>query len=120
VAVLLGQAARGLPLSDSARPFAILAGDSVVPQLGTLSDKCLLGANVVRDARTETGLRGWGERTRTRKCRFKKISLARRPNRLAFQNILGPEIFRGKAANNLTCRSGAKTVQFEIGCPLGR
>src|SRR6267378_2886768 len=39
-------------------------------QLGTLSDKCLLEANVVRDARTETRLRGWGERTRTRKCRF--------------------------------------------------
>jgi hypothetical protein len=50
----------------------------------------------------------------------KRFRLHRRPNRLAFQNILGPEIFRGKAANNLTCRSGAKTVQFEIGCPLGR
>jgi hypothetical protein len=39
---------------------------------------------------------------------------------LGFPEHLGPEIFRGKAANNLTCRSGAKTVQFEIGCPLGR
>ena len=49
----------------------------------------------------------------------KRYCLNIRANSLAFQNILGPEIFRGKAANNLTRRSGAKTRQFEIGCPLG-
>jgi hypothetical protein len=51
----------------------------------------------------DTALRGWGERTRTRKCRFEKMSLEHRANPLAFRNILGPEIFRGEAAKNLTC-----------------
>src|SRR6516162_1387015 len=65
-------------------------------------------------------LHGWGERTRTRKCRSEKISLKHPMNPLAFQNILGREIFRGGAANDLTCGSGAKTGQFEIDCPPGR
>ena len=68
----------------------------------------------------ETRLRAWGERTRTRKCRSEKISLKHPMNPLAFQNILGREIFRGGAANDLTCGSGAKTGQFEIDCPPGR
>ena len=61
-----------------------------------------------------------GERTRTRKCRSEKISLKHPMNPLAFQNILGREIFRGGAANDLTYGSGAKTGQFEIDCPPGR
>ena len=68
----------------------------------------------------ETGLAGWGERTRTRKCRSEKVSLKHPTNPLAFQNILGREIFRGGAANDLTYGSGAKTGQFEIDCPPGR
>ena len=35
-------------------------------------------------------LRGWGERTRTQKCRFTNAG----PNSLVFQNILVPETFR--------------------------
>src|SRR6516225_5651234 len=69
---------------------------------------------------TETRLHGWGERARTRKCRSEKISLKHPANPLAFQNIVGGEIFRGGAANDLTCGSGAKTRQFEKGCPPGR
>ena len=52
----------------------------------------------------------------SRKSRKAQSSSA---SRVTAQNILGPEIFRGKAANNLKRRSGAKTRQFEIGCPLG-
>jgi len=68
----------------------------------------------------ETGLAGWGERTRTRKCRSEKIALKHPAKPLAFRSILGREIFRGGAANDLTCGSGAKTGQFETGCPPGR
>ena len=62
----------------------------------------------------ETGLAGWGERTRTRKCRFEKRSPAHRPNPLAFQDILGPEIIRAAAVNDLTWRLGAQTGQFRV------
>src|SRR5262249_54642384 len=59
-------------------------------------------------------------RERTAWHRSEKISLKHPTNPLAFQNILGREIFRGGAANDLTCGSGAKTGQFEIDCPPGR
>src|SRR5262249_44188933 len=68
----------------------------------------------------ETRLAGWGERTRTRKCRSEKISLKHPMNPLDFQNILGREFLRGGAANDWTGGWGAKTGQLEIDCPPGR
>src|SRR5215813_11319881 len=87
----------------------------------------LLNAEIQREAEptrfgavNPKGMAATHRRTRTRKCRSEKISLKHPMNPLAFQNILGREIFRGGAANDLTCGSGAKTGQFEIDCPPGR
>ena len=59
-------------------------------------------------SRLRDALRGWGEDFELANVVSKRYCLNIRANPLAFQNILGPEIFRGKAANNLTRRSGAK------------
>src|SRR5215831_14040204 len=87
-----------LPYMDS--PRAAAAGCSRPPARATL-----IFAPTARDGR---------------KCRSEKIALKHPAKPSAFQSILGREIFRGGAANDLTCGSGAKTGQFEIGCPPGR
>jgi hypothetical protein len=51
----------------------------------------------------ETTLPGWACRTRTCKCHSEKCPLKRRPNSPSFRDIWGPETFRVRAAETLTC-----------------
>jgi hypothetical protein len=62
-------------------------------------------------APSETALRGWACRTRTRKCQCKRCHLKCGANSLGFRSILGPETFRGWAAKRLTCASARNRLQ---------
>src|SRR4030095_1826914 len=78
-----------------------------VIRLGTsLKSKSLTEARK-RSQLRQNGLRGWGGRTRTRKCRFKKCRLKCWANSLGFRNILAAETFRGGSREQTDMRLGA-------------
>ena len=86
------------------------------------------GSHTPGNHTAESTLPGWGDRTRTRKCRFKNRYLKYRPNSLVFWNIFGPETFRGRREET-AMRLGIQTrqltkpmpkmVEGPPGCPGG-
>jgi hypothetical protein len=69
------------------------------------------GSHTPGNHTAESTLPGWGDRTRTRKCRFKNRYLKYRPNSLVFWNIFGPETFRGRREET-AMRLGIQTRQL--------